>query len=202
MAISRSSLPSAAARPGRDEDGTGRHRAGPGRLASARTTMPAAARPLPALPAGRHAAAPAPSAASPRAGAATATRSAWTGRALRTLAGIAVLTWSFRLSGYLTFAPWLAIAVTVLGLAGLLAVIAAWLPGSVLDERRQRRIGWGLLVAALVALALWSYFQVYIAPDYGTDEIAFDQYAAQLAARHQSLPALAGGRFPALSRLT
>ena len=28
--------------------------------------------------------------------------------------------------------------------------------------------------------ALWSYFQVYIAPDYGTDEIAFDQYAAQL----------------------
>ena len=31
------------------------------------------------------------------------------------------------------------------------------------------------------ALALWSYFQVFIAPDYGTDEIAFDQYAAQLA---------------------
>ena len=106
---------------------------------------------------------------------------AWTGRVLRTLAGVAVLTWSFRLSGYLTFAPWLAIAVTALGLAGLLAVVAAWLPGSVLDERRQRRIGWGLLVAALVALALWSYFQVFIAPDYGTDEIAFDQYAAQLA---------------------
>ena len=32
----------------------------------------------------------------------------------------------------------------------------------------------------VVALALWSYFQVFIAPDYGTDEIAFDQYAAQL----------------------
>ena len=28
---------------------------------------------------------------------------------------------------------------------------------------------------------MWSYFQLYIAPDYGTDEIAFDQYAAQLA---------------------
>jgi len=99
---------------------------------------------------------------------------------LRTLAGVTLVTWSFRLSGYLTFAPWLAIAVTMLGLAGLLAVVAAWLPGSVLDERSQRRIGWGLLVAALAALALWSYFQVYIAPDYGTDEIAFDQYAAQL----------------------
>ena len=31
-----------------------------------------------------------------------------------------------------------------------------------------------------MALALWSYLQVFIAPDYGTDEIAFDQYAAQL----------------------
>ena len=38
-----------------------------------------------------------------------------------------------------------------------------------------------VLVAVIVALGLWSYFQVYIAPDYGTDEIAFDQYAAQLA---------------------
>ena len=33
----------------------------------------------------------------------------------------------------------------------------------------------------MAALAIWSYFQVYMAPDYGTDEIAFDQYAAQLA---------------------
>ncbi len=32
-----------------------------------------------------------------------------------------------------------------------------------------------------MALALWSYIQVFVAPDYGTDEIAFDQYAAQLA---------------------
>ena len=38
-----------------------------------------------------------------------------------------------------------------------------------------------MLAAVLIALALWSYFQVFIAPDYGTDEIAFDQYAAQLA---------------------
>ena len=28
---------------------------------------------------------------------------------------------------------------------------------------------------------MWSYFQLYITPDYGTDEVAFDQYAAQLA---------------------
>ena len=104
----------------------------------------------------------------------------WTGRALRTLAGIAILAWSFRLSGYLTFAPWLAIAVTGLGLAGLLAIVASWLPGATLNARRQHQIGWLILLAAIAGLALWSYFQIYIAPDYGTDEMAFDQYAAQL----------------------
>jgi len=105
----------------------------------------------------------------------------WTARALRSLAGIFVLTWSFRLSGYLTFTPWLAIPVVLLGLTGLLVIVAAWLPSSVLNNRRQHQIGWVTLVAVLVALALWSYFQVFIAPDYPTDEIAFDQYAAQLA---------------------
>jgi uncharacterized membrane protein len=38
-----------------------------------------------------------------------------------------------------------------------------------------------VLIAVLAALALWSYFQIITSPDYGTDEIAFDQYAAQLA---------------------
>jgi uncharacterized membrane protein len=105
----------------------------------------------------------------------------WAARALRTLAGIFVLTWAFRLSGYVTFGPWLAVPVVVLGLAGLLAIIAAWLPESVVSRRRQRQLDWAVLIAVLAALALWSYFQVYTAPDYGTDEIAFDQYAAQLA---------------------
>jgi uncharacterized membrane protein len=106
---------------------------------------------------------------------------AWAGRALRTIAGIFVLTWSFRLSGYLTSGPWLAVAVAVLGLAGLLAILAAWLPEQAIGSRRQRQIDWAVLIAVLVALGLWSYFQVFVAPDYGTDEIAFDQYAAQLA---------------------
>ena len=106
---------------------------------------------------------------------------AWGARALRSLAGVFVVTWSFRLSGYLTFTPWLAVPVAILGLTGLLVIVAAWLPGSVLDNRRQRQIGWVALVAVIMALALWSYIQVFVAPDYGTDEIAFDQYAAQLA---------------------
>jgi uncharacterized membrane protein len=107
----------------------------------------------------------------------------WAGRILRTLAGVFVVTWSFRLSGYLTFAPWLAVPIVVLGLAGLLVIVAAWLPASVLGSRRQHQIGWAALLAVLAALVLWSYFQVFTSPGYGTDEIAFDQYAAQLALR-------------------
>ncbi len=102
-------------------------------------------------------------------------------RALRSLAGVFVLTWAFRISGYGTFASWSAIPVVLLGLLGLLVIVAAWLPTSVVSERRQHQIGWVALTAIIAALAIWSYFQVFTAPDYGTDEIAFDQYAAQLA---------------------
>lgn len=106
---------------------------------------------------------------------------AWTERTLRTLAAVFVVTWSFRLSGYLTFGTWLAIPVVLLGLTGLLAVVAAWLPSGTLAGRRQRQIDIAVLAAVIVALGIWCYFQIYIAPDYGTDEVAFDQYAAQLA---------------------
>ena len=103
------------------------------------------------------------------------------GCALRTLAGAFVVIWSFRLSGYLTFGTWLAVPVVGLGLAGLSAIIVAWLPAEVIGTRRLRQLDWAVLVAVLAAFAMWSYFQIFTAPDYGTDEIAFDQYAAQLA---------------------
>jgi uncharacterized membrane protein len=89
--------------------------------------------------------------------------------------------WGFRLDGYLTFTPWLAIPVSILGLTGLTVIVAAWLPRSVLSERRQHQIGWITLAAVIAGLGLWAYYQVFIAPDYATDEVAFDQYAAQLA---------------------
>jgi uncharacterized membrane protein len=113
--------------------------------------------------------------------AADADTAAWTERILRTLAAVFLVTWSFRLSGNLTFGAWLAVPVVLLGLAGLLALVAAWVPAGAISQRRQRQIDLGVLIAVIVGLALWSYFQVYGAPDYGTDEIAFDQYAAQLA---------------------
>jgi uncharacterized membrane protein len=89
--------------------------------------------------------------------------------------------WAFRLDGYLTFTPSLALPVVVLGLTGLLVIVATWLPQSVIPDARQHQIGWIVIAAVVVGLALWSYYQVFVAPDYGTDEMAFDQYAAQLA---------------------
>ena len=106
---------------------------------------------------------------------------AWTERTLRTLAAVFLVTWSFRLAGYLTFGTWVAVPVVVMGLAGLLAMVAAWVPRGTLTTRRLRQIDLVVLAAVIVALGIWCYFQIYIAPDYGTDEVAFDQYAAQLA---------------------
>ena len=68
-----------------------------------------------------------------------------------------------------------------MGLTGLLALVAAWLPRGTPASRHQHQIDLAILAAVIVALGIWCYFQIYIAPDYGTDEVAFDQYAAQLA---------------------
>ena len=165
----------------------GRHRFTDGRIAGVLTPLPESwtgpqetevRPPRPARPGGAPEPGPGDADGSADAG---ADGGAWAGRALRTLAGAFLVTWSFRLSGYLTSGPWLAVAVAVLGLAGLLAIIAAWLPERVIGRRAQRRTDWAVLILVLGALAAWSYFQVFLAPDYGTDEIAFDQYAAQLA---------------------
>src|ERR1017187_8674733 len=45
------------------------------------------------------------------------------GRGLRTLAGIFVVTWAFGLSGYLTLAPWLSVAVVGLRVGGALVLL-------------------------------------------------------------------------------
>ena len=53
---------------------------------------------------------------------------AWTERTLRTLAGAMAISWSFRLSGYLTFSPWLAILVVFLILITYVPILSTWLP--------------------------------------------------------------------------
>lgn len=87
--------------------------------------------------------------------------------------------WAVRLFGYVDLYPALSVAVVVLGgwgLATAAGVWGRWRMGSSLG----RTLAWGTLALNGVAIALWSGVQVVLAPQYGTDELAFDQYAAQL----------------------
>ena len=121
----------------------------------------------------------------------------WTERILRTLAAVFLVTWSFRLSGYLTFGPWLAIPVVLLGLTGLLAIVVAWLPQGAVSRRRQRQIDVAVLVAVIAGLG-----SVELLPGLHRSRLRHRRdrlrpvRGAAGAARHQPVPALHGDAFP------
>lgn len=102
-----------------------------------------------------------------------------------TLAGVVLLNWSIQLLGAVTTYSWVALVVVVSGAAGLAVVTLCWLPGarSASLRRWQGSFGWLVVLLALCCYGVWSFIQVHAGPAYGTDEIAFDQYAALLA-RH------------------
>jgi uncharacterized membrane protein len=102
-----------------------------------------------------------------------------TGRAWWTVAGLTVLLWGFQLFGYVDAYPWLSLAVVVLGLWGLGTMVAVWQPRAV-PQRVARAAAATTVGLTLMGFFLWSLLQVTATPAYGTDEIAFDQYAAQL----------------------
>ncbi len=107
-------------------------------------------------------------------------------RAWWTVAGMTVLLWGFQLFGYVDIYPIISLAVVVLGLWGLGTIVAVWHPRSV-QPRTARALAGATLGLSIGAFLLWAYLQVLSSPAYGTDEIAFDQYAAQLA-RHGMNP--------------
>lgn len=100
-------------------------------------------------------------------------------RGLWVLAGVVLVLWAQRLWGYATVFPWLAVPVVGIGAWGLGTAAAGLLPPYV-APRWRRPLAWASLIVVVVAFGLWSYLQIFTAPGYGTDEIAFDQYAAQL----------------------
>ncbi|HEX3793729.1 MAG TPA: hypothetical protein VHV57_04440 [Acidimicrobiales bacterium] len=95
------------------------------------------------------------------------------------LTGVTLLIWSFLLFGYVDQFPALSIGVVVLGLWGLGTVAGSLTPRSI-DPRVATALAWTTAVLVIVGFLLWSLAQVVNVPSYGTDEIAFDQYAAQL----------------------
>lgn len=113
----------------------------------------------------------------------------WPQRAWWTLVGCALINWSVQVLGAVTTFSWLTIPLVLAGGWGLATVIVSWLPlGNAAPIRR-----WGDVLAWTTALLLvatfvaWAYIQVRNSPGYGTDELAFDQYAATLT-RHGANP--------------
>lgn len=103
-----------------------------------------------------------------------------TARSLTFLAGLITGLWALRLLGSVSTYSWLAPVVLLLTVASLIIVIYSLLP----IFNPEYVVGfWGffILILALIGFCLWSFIQVAAFPAYGTDEIAFDQYAAILA---------------------
>jgi len=101
------------------------------------------------------------------------------GRAWWTVAGITVLLWGLQLFGSVDIYPVLSVAVVVLVLWGLGTIVAVWQPRQV-PAWAARALAAATLGLSVGAFLIWSLLQVLAKPGYGTDEIAFDQYAAQL----------------------
>lgn len=101
-------------------------------------------------------------------------------RAWWTAAAVTLLLWSYELLAW----------AGAYGLVTVLMVVATgWsvLTFAVVWSTRAprwlaRTAVWGTVVLCLACFGAWAVLQVYQAPGYGTDEIAFDQYAAHLLA--------------------
>ena len=103
---------------------------------------------------------------------------AWLSRTWWTAGGVILVLWALRLASAADLYPWVEAVSVPIGLWGLVVAVLAWTgnPGSA----RWRGIAWTTLLLALLAFGVWAYLQIAAAPGYGTDEIAFDQYAAHL----------------------
>ncbi len=105
-------------------------------------------------------------------------RISWSQRSWWTAAGLTLLVWASSLVGYVSAYPAVTLAVVVVGAWGLATILVAWT--STGSTRWFGVLPWATLALTIAAFAAWSVLQVLQAPGYGTDEIAFDQYAAQL----------------------
>jgi uncharacterized membrane protein len=92
---------------------------------------------------------------------------------------------AFQVINYAPDFSWAAWAALGCGFWGLATVIVSWVPGSTSRRIQQQSnvLAWITAIITLLGFAAWAALQVHNAPAYGTDELAFDQYAAELV-RH------------------
>ena len=107
----------------------------------------------------------------------------WSARLWWTLVGVMLLGRAFQIINYAPNFSWAAWAALICGGWGLGTVIVSWVPRAATLRARSRAnvFAWLTAILTLVGFVAWAAIQVHNAPAYGTDELAFDQYAGQLA---------------------
>lgn len=111
--------------------------------------------------------------------AARAARGELTGPAERSgwsLCALLVIFWGIRLWTGSVVVAWMNVAAVGLTLAGLIACWRVWAAPRGLRTWEQG----GLVTLLGAGVLLWGYLQIVLQPAYGTDSIAFGQYAAEL----------------------
>ena len=103
---------------------------------------------------------------------------------LWTLVGVVILNWSITLYGPASVYPLIALLVILAGFWGMAVAIVSWLD---LDQypslaRWSTTFAWANAILVVVMMGAWTFVQFHNAPAYNTDELSFDQYAAQLVA--------------------
>lgn len=100
------------------------------------------------------------------------------------LVGVVILNWSITLFGSASIYWPVALLVILAGFWGMAVAIISWLD---LEEvpslvRWRGAFAWANALLVIVLMAAWTYLQYHNQPAYTTDELSFDQYAAQLVA--------------------
>ncbi len=95
-----------------------------------------------------------------------------------------ILNWSVTLYGSASIYAPLAFLVVGAGLWGLSVVIFSWLDLEAFPAlaRWERHFEWFNALVVVALIGAWTYLQFHNNPGYSTDELSFDQYAAQLVA--------------------
>ena len=103
-------------------------------------------------------------------------------RASLVVCGAVVLNWSFLLYGSNDAYPFLVWFEVILGVTGL-GILVMGLANATDFHQRLSLVSF---LATVAGFLLWSWVQIRLQPNYGTDEIAFNEYAARLLQHGQN----------------
>ena len=109
------------------------------------------------------------------------------------LAGVLLMSWAWTLVASADSIPLLAVVAMVVTAVGLVVIAVSWTSPTGFPNVA---VAWITAIVWAGAFCVWAWVQFRTGPGYGTDELAFDQYAAQLFAhfhnpyQHSMAPAL------------